>query len=84
MAGPMTFEEFRLRLATLLDLQPEQLTPEASFVADLGIDSLRMLDVVLQLEDEGFELSPDLAWQMRTVGDAYRLYCERVGSPGQR
>ncbi len=81
MAEPMTFEEFRLRLATLLDLRPEQLVPEASFVADLGIDSLRMLDVVLQLEDEGLQLSPDLAWQMRTVGDAYRVYCERARAP---
>ncbi|MDI7274405.1 MAG: acyl carrier protein [Anaerolineae bacterium] len=82
MAEPMTFDQFRLRLAELLDLRPEQLAPEASFIADLGIDSLRMVDTVLQLQEEGFEVSPDLAWQMRTVGDAYRLYRERVDAQG--
>jgi acyl carrier protein len=75
---PLSFEAFQAMLAGLLKLDAAQLTPEAHFVADLAVDSLHMLRVLLHLEQIGVELPLDRAWQIQTVGDAYRCYCEQV------
>ncbi len=77
-AEPLSFEAFRAMLAGLLKLDVVQLTPEAHFIADLAMDSLRMLQVLLRLEEMGIGLPLDLAWQIQTVGDAYHYYCEQV------
>lgn len=74
---PLSFEQFRSMLAELLDLKAEQLAPEAYFVGDLGVDSIRMVEVFLSLRDMGLEVSPEIAWRIQTVGDAYRYYSER-------
>jgi acyl carrier protein len=49
----------------------EQITPEASFIDDLGADSLDQVELVMDFEDK-FEIDiPDEdAEKMRTVGDA--------------
>ena len=54
-----------------LGVEPDKVTPEASFVDDLGADSLDTVELVMALEEE-FEIDiPDEdAETMRTVGDA--------------
>ena len=54
-----------------LGVDPEMVTPEASFVDDLGADSLDTVELVMAFEEE-FELEiPDEdAERMRSVGDA--------------
>ena len=74
---PLSFEQFRSMLAELLDLGVEQLAPEAYFVGDLGVDSIRMVEVFLGLRELGLEVSPETAWRIQTVGDAYHQYSER-------
>jgi len=71
---PLSFEDFQAMLADLLNVDVAQLTPEAYFITDLGIDSLRMIQVLLQLEQRGLKLSLESAWRIQTVGDAYRYY----------
>ena len=47
-----------------------ELQPEHDLVADLGIDSPKALQLLLDLEDElGIEISDDDAAAMDTVGD---------------
>jgi len=75
----LSFQAFQAFLADLLHLDVEQVKPEAYFVTDLGVDSIRLVEVLLYLEERGLEVSPELAWRIQTVGDAYRLYQERVG-----
>lgn len=70
---PLSFEAFQAMLADLLEVNVEQVTPEAYFITDLGVDSIRMVEVLLRLEEMGLEMSPDLAWRIQTVGDAYRF-----------
>jgi acyl carrier protein len=62
-----------------LALSPAQLTEEASFIGDLGADSLDMIDLVLELETElGVRISEAEVPKLATVGAAVRYLCERV------
>lgn len=73
-----SFEDFQAMIAELLDVDVARLTPDAYFITDLGVDSLRLADILLRLEELGVEISPDLAWEAQTVGDAYRVYLEQA------
>ncbi len=73
----ITFDEFRRIIAEELDVDEEQVVPEASFVEDLMADSIQLVEMMLRLEELGISIPMEKAWQVRTVGDAYRLYSER-------
>jgi acyl carrier protein len=48
-------------------------TPEASFVEDLGADSLDTVELVMAFEEEfGMEIPDEHAEQLQTVGDAIK------------
>ncbi len=70
----LSFEAFQSMLAELLNLDAVLCRPDAYFITDLGVDSLRLAEILLYLEELGLEISPDLAWQIQTVGDAYEYY----------
>jgi acyl carrier protein len=54
-----------------LGVEPEQVTTEASFVDDLGADSLDNVELVMALEEEfGMEIPDEEAEKIRTVGEA--------------
>jgi acyl carrier protein len=58
-------------LCSILNVEPEQITPEASIIQDLGGDSLDTVEIVMALEEEfGIEITDDTAESIRTVGDA--------------
>jgi acyl carrier protein len=76
---PLAFKEFQALLADILEVDPEQIKPQAYFVTDLGVDSLRLTEMLLQFQALGLELSPDLAWRIQTVGEAYQYYQEQAG-----
>ena len=75
---PLSFEAFQAMLADLLKVDMAQVTPEAYFITDLGLDSIRMLEILLCLEEMGIELSLELAWRIQTVGDAYCYYQQQA------
>jgi acyl carrier protein len=77
---PLSFEQFQKLVGGILQLPPELVQPQADFVTDLGVDSLRMAEVLLRLEALGLPLSFDLTWRIRTVADAYRYYQEQAGA----
>jgi len=54
-----------------LEVEKEKVKPEASFINDLGADSLDIVELVMELEEE-FDMSiPDEdAEKIRTVGEA--------------
>ena len=61
----------------------KQVTLESSFVNDLGADSLDIVELVMELEDE-FDVSiPDEdAEKMQTVGDAVKYINEHTQKNG--
>ncbi len=76
----LSFEQFRAFLATNLSLAPEEITAETSFLFDLAIDSLKMVELIMRIEsDLGVTIALEDAWDIETVGDAHRL-CAQAGS----
>ncbi len=54
-----------------LGVEAEKVTLEASFVEDLGADSLDTVELVMAFEEEfGVDIPDEDAEQMRTVGEA--------------
>jgi acyl carrier protein len=58
-------------VASQLGVSKEQITPETSFINDLGADSLDTVELVMELEEE-FEINipDDAAEKIQTVGQA--------------
>jgi acyl carrier protein len=54
-----------------LGVEEEKVTPEASFIDDLGADSLDIVELVMAFEEEfGVEIPDDAAEKIVTVKDA--------------
>jgi|TARA_B100001250_G_scaffold30543_1_gene25107 acyl carrier protein len=52
-----------------LGVKPDQVTPEAKFIEDLGADSLDTVELVMALEEEfGNEIPDEEAEKLITVG----------------
>jgi acyl carrier protein len=61
-----------------LGVEPEKVTLEASFVEDLGADSLDTVELVMAFEEEfGIEIPDEDAEQLQTVGDAVKYLKEK-------
>ncbi|MCK5483799.1 MAG: acyl carrier protein [Gemmatimonadetes bacterium] len=66
-------DKVREIIANELGVEMEKVTDEASFVEDLGADSLDTVELVMAFEEEfGVEIPDEDAEQMLTVGDAIR------------
>jgi acyl carrier protein len=69
MAGDVE-NKVRDIISEQLGVSPDQVTPEASFIEDLGADSLDIVELVMALEEEyGMEISDEDAEKIRTVKD---------------
>ncbi|MCX7713251.1 MAG: acyl carrier protein [Chthoniobacterales bacterium] len=62
-----------------LSVNPEQVTPEASFIEDLGADSLDTVELVMAFEEEfGVEVPDEDAEKLHTVQQVIDYIKERV------
>ncbi|MGA4644237.1 acyl carrier protein [Limisphaera sp. 4302-co] len=61
-----------------LDVNPDQVTPEARLIDDLGADSLDAVELIMALEEEfGHDIPDEQAEKMQTVGDIIK-YIEEL------
>ena len=67
----MELELLRKVIADVLSVDPEEITPEVTFVDDLGADSLDLYQVIMAIEEElGIEVDNEQAERIVSVGDA--------------
>ena len=70
--------KIRQVVADKLDSDAGDINAEASFVDDLGADSLDVVELIMGLEDEfAIEITDEEAENIRTVGDAVKFIAER-------
>ena len=63
-----------------LGVEEEKVTENASFIDDLGADSLDTVELVMAFEEEfGVEIPDDAAEKIATVGDATKYIEEHKG-----
>ncbi|MCQ8184987.1 acyl carrier protein [Parvularcula maris] len=61
-----------------LDVDASKVEPKASFIDDLGADSLDIVELVMAFEEEfDIEIPDDAAENIQTVGDAIKFIEER-------
>ncbi len=61
-----------------LDVADEKVTDKASFIDDLGADSLDNVELVMAFEEEfDIEIPDDAAEHIQTVGDAVKFISEK-------
>ncbi|MGQ0765176.1 MAG: acyl carrier protein [Gemmatimonadota bacterium] len=62
-----------------LGVEREKLTNEASFIEDLGADSLDIVELVMEFEKEfNIDIPDEDAEKLRTVGDAMKYLQEKA------
>ncbi len=62
------YEKVQEIVADLLDIDPETITPESKFQADLGADSLDLVELIMEFEERfGGEISDEDAQKIETV-----------------
>ena len=64
------FETLKNVLVEELQLDPEEITPDAELANDLGINSIELADLVMLCEDKfGIEIQDDDIRKLNTVAD---------------
>ena len=67
-------------IADELGVEKEKLTNEASFMEDLGADSLDTVELVMAFEKEfDIDIPDEEAEKLRTVGDAMKYLHDKMG-----
>ena len=78
MNGLATFDKVKAIIVDQLGVEESEVAMEASFVDDLGADSLDIVELVMALEEEfGLEIPDEEAEKIRTVGDAVKFIQDR-------
>ncbi|WP_160718729.1 acyl carrier protein [Bacillus sp. USDA818B3_A] len=73
-----TFEKLKPIIADQLGVNMETIRPEASFKDDFEADSLDMVNLTMEIEDEfAIEISDKVAATLQTVGDVVNFIEKR-------
>ena len=65
-------------IASQLGKSEDEITPDSSFIEDLGADSLDLVELIMSMEDKfGLEIADEDAESIVTVQDAINFIMER-------
>ena len=70
----MEFEKLKKVIAEVLNVDPDEITIETTFMDDLGADSLDVFQIIMGIEEEfDIEIPADKAEKITTVEEAVDL-----------
>lgn len=70
----MEFEKLKKIIAEVLNVDPEEITMETTFLDDLGADSLDVFQIVMGIEEEfDIEIPAEKAEKITTVEEAVEM-----------
>jgi acyl carrier protein len=73
------FDKVKVVIVDQLNVEEDDVADEASFVDDLGADSLDIVELVMALEEEfGISIPDEQAEKIKTVGDAVGFISENL------
>ena len=68
-------------IAEQLNVEEEKVKPSASFINDLGADSLDIVELVMAMEEEfGLDIPDQDAEGLKTVGDVLKYLKDKAGA----
>ena len=68
------FEKLKNIIADVLNVDPEEVKLETTFMDDLGADSLDVFQIIMGIEDEfGIEVPAEAAEGIKTVEEAVEM-----------
>ena len=74
-------DKVRAIIAKQLGVKLEEVTPQATFIDDLGADSLDTVEIVMALEEEfKIEIPDEDAEKITNVGEAIKYIEEKAGA----
>ena len=74
-------ERVKKIIISQLNVSEEQVTPEASFIDDLGADSLDQVELVMALEEEfGTDIPEEAAEKLQSVGSVIEYVEKNLSS----
>ena len=83
MAEKSIEEKVKDIIVEQLGVNPEQVTPQASFIEDLGADSLDIVELVMAFEEEfGVEVPDEEAEKLQTVQDVIDYIKDKAKQQG--
>ena len=75
----MEFEKLKEVIENVLNVDPEEIRMETTFVDDLGADSLDVFQIIMGIEDEfDIKIPAEKAEKIATVGEAVELIKEAL------
>lgn len=78
MSEDVLYQKVKDIIVNQLGVEEDDVTPEASFLDDLGADSLDIVELIMALEEEfDLEIPDEDAEKIATVGDAVNYIRER-------
>ncbi len=70
----MEFEKLKKVIAEVLNVDPEEITMDTTFMDDLGADSLDVFQIIMGIEEEfDIEIPAEKAEKITTVEEAVEL-----------
>lgn len=70
----MVLEKLKKVIAEVLNVDPEEIEMETTFMDDLGADSLDVYQIIMGIEEEfDIEIPPEKAEKISTVEEAVEL-----------
>ncbi len=79
MGETIGFDQFRRMAADHFGLEYDKVTRDVSFLGDLGIDSLSLINFIVKLEKKfGIKIELESVWSLANIGEAYDAFAGRI------